>query len=53
MGRVSSCWWVWLRLYNLFVWVVCFEHMPRAFKKSDGNICIKEIESKGIGIAKL
>ena len=41
MGRVSSCWWVWLRLCSLFVWVVCFENVPRAFKRSDGNICIK------------
>ena len=51
MGRVSSCWWVWLRLCSLFVWVVCFEHVPRACKTSDGNICINGIESKGTGIA--
>lgn len=51
LGRASNCWWVWLRLCSLFVWVVCFEHVPRAFQKSDGNICLNGMESKGTGIA--
>lgn len=32
---------------------MCFEYVPRAFKKSDGNICINGIESKGAGIVNI
>lgn len=39
----------WLSI--LFVWVVCFEHVPGAFKKSDGTICTNEIESHEASIA--
>lgn len=38
------------RLSNLFVWVVYFEHVPRAFKKSDGTVHTNEIESNDMSI---
>lgn len=46
LGKVSSCWWVWLRLCSLFVCVICFERIPRAFQKSDGNICMNGMKAR-------
>lgn len=53
MERMSSVGWVWLSLYSVFAWIICFDHMPTFFKESDGNICINEIESKGTDIANI
>lgn len=37
-------------LSSLFVWVVYFEQVPRAFKKSDGTVRTNEIESNDMSI---